>query len=48
LLPGVRDLFQLSVLHTHDLVVAFCVGFGSVLWFEAYKLIMRRRHRPAV
>jgi Ca2+-transporting ATPase len=43
--PGARSLFQLSVLHAPDLLVAFAAGIASVLWFEVYKWVHARTHR---
>jgi P-type Ca2+ transporter type 2C len=40
--PYVRGIFEFSVLHTNDLVVAFALGFMSITWFEALKRIHRR------
>jgi P-type Ca2+ transporter type 2C len=43
--PGARDLFQFSVLHPSDFGVALGAGVLSVVWFEIYKLVMRRRRQ---
>jgi Ca2+-transporting ATPase len=37
--PYVRGIFQLSVLHGSDLLVAFSLGAASITWFELLKLI---------
>ena len=43
--PGVRGLFQLSVIHAEDLVIALLAGTAAVLWFEAYKWVRARMDR---
>ena len=44
-LPFLRTLFHFSTLHPND--IALCVGAGaiSIAWFEALK-VLRRRRRP--
>jgi len=44
--PGTRDLFQFSAMSLGDLAICVAAGAVSVSWFEAYKSIRRRRHRP--
>ena len=41
--PYMRGIFQFSVLHGNDLLVAFSFGAVSITWFEVLKLI-RCRH----
>ena len=43
-LPGARDLFQFAVLHPLDMVIALGAGAVSVMWFEVYKVVQRKRH----
>jgi len=45
--PNVRTIFQFSVLHANDLLVAFVLGFVSITWFEVLKLV-RRGHPTSV
>jgi Ca2+-transporting ATPase len=40
--PDVRAVFQFSILHPDDLLVAFGLGSVSITWFEVLKLIRRR------
>jgi hypothetical protein len=40
--PSVRGVFQFSILHPNDLLVAFGLGSVSITWFEVLKLIRRR------
>ena len=47
-IPALRDLFQFAPLHVVDLALCAGVGVASVLWFEALKLVWRRRGRPPV
>lgn len=44
-IPGVRSVFQFSVLHPNDLMVAFALGTISITWFELLKLIGRARNK---
>jgi len=44
-LPGLRDLFRFAPLHGNDLALCFAAGLSSILWFELFKLIMRRKGR---
>ena len=43
-LPFMQRLFGFSVMHASDLAIGVGAGVLSVLWFEGYKLILRRRH----
>jgi Ca2+-transporting ATPase len=43
--PVLRDLFKFAPLHPLDLWICLVAGGVSVLWFEALKLINRRRGR---
>jgi hypothetical protein len=40
--PYVRSIFEFSVLHPIDLLVAFSLGAASVTWFEILKIRERR------
>ena len=42
-LPGLRDLFRFAPLHANDLALCFAAGLSSILWFELFKLITRRK-----
>jgi Ca2+-transporting ATPase len=42
-MPFARDLFRFSRLHNVDLLICGVAGLLSVLWFEALKIIGRRR-----
>lgn len=44
--PGVRSVFEFSVLRPTDLLLAFGSGCISITWFEALKLIHRRMLHP--
>jgi Ca2+-transporting ATPase len=41
--PFLRSLFHFAPVMPHDLVLCLAGGLISVLWFEAYKVIARRR-----
>ena len=41
--PWLRELFGFSVLHPDDLAICLAAGLASVAWFEALKLVLRRR-----
>ncbi len=43
--PALRDLFKFDFLHPLDLWICLVAGGVSVLWFEALKLVNRRRGR---
>jgi Ca2+-transporting ATPase len=38
-LPGLRELFHFAPLHVDGLLLCFVAAGGSVLWFEAWKLL---------
>lgn len=40
--PLFREVFHLSHLNLIEWVIVFLAGFGSVLWFEIYKVMKRR------
>jgi len=42
-LPELRDLFRFAPLHRDDLALCFAAGLASILWFELFKLVLRRR-----
>ncbi len=42
--PVLRGLFQFARLHFVDLVICLAAGIGSIMWFEALKLINGRRN----
>jgi Ca2+-transporting ATPase len=42
--PTLRSLFRFSVLHPVDLLIMTGAGIASVVWFEVYKAIARRRN----
>jgi Ca2+-transporting ATPase len=41
--PVLRELFRFGELHWIDLGVCLLAGAGSILWFEAFKLIGKRK-----
>jgi P-type Ca2+ transporter type 2C len=41
--PVLRELFRFGKLHWIDLGVCLLAGAGSILWFEAFKLIVKRK-----
>jgi Ca2+-transporting ATPase len=43
-LPGARDLFQFEVLQPLHMLIAIAAGVASVMWFEVYKVVQRKRH----
>ncbi|HYM06417.1 MAG TPA: cation-translocating P-type ATPase [Terriglobales bacterium] len=45
--PGIRMVFQFSVLPAKDLVISFALGSVSITWFEMMKLVRRRRAKPS-
>jgi P-type Ca2+ transporter type 2C len=45
-LPAMRNLFQLSIMHPSDVLIAIGAGFAAIAWFEVYKLVTTRRSRP--
>ncbi len=42
-LPQLRVLFHFSVLSAFDLLIAFASGIASLLWFEGFKAMGKRR-----
>jgi Ca2+-transporting ATPase len=45
--PGLRDLFRFAPLHVLDVVLCVTAGVLSVVWYEAFKLIARRKSTGA-
>jgi Ca2+-transporting ATPase len=45
-LPALRELFRFGELHLLDLGVCLIAGAGSLLWFEAFKVLSRARSLP--
>ncbi len=45
--PLFREAFNLSSLTIRQWVVVFVAGFGSVAWFEIYKIVVNGRQRPS-
>ncbi len=43
--PGIRTVFEFSVLRPMDLLLSFAIGSVSITWFEVLKLVGRRRGR---
>ncbi len=43
LVPGLRSLFQFAPLDALDVLIAAAAGLASVLWFEAFKLVVTHR-----
>ncbi|MFI5295935.1 MAG: cation-translocating P-type ATPase [Thermodesulfovibrionales bacterium] len=41
--PFLRDLFRFSTLHAFDLLVCLVAGAVSILWFEGFKVINKKR-----
>lgn len=41
--PPLQSIFHLSLMHPSDIIVSFIAGFGSIVWFEITKLILRRK-----
>ncbi len=41
--PFLRDLFKFSALHVSDLLVCLVAGAVSILWFEGFKIINKKR-----
>ena len=42
-LPGIRAVFEFSILHPIDWLIAFSLGAVSITWFEVLKLMRRKR-----
>ena len=43
--PGIRTVFEFSVLRPMDLLLSFAIGSVSITWFEVLKLVGRRRDK---
>jgi hypothetical protein len=41
--PGIRAIFEFSILHPIDWLVALSLGALSITWFEVLKLVRRKR-----
>ena len=41
--PFLRNIFHFDMLHAEDLLLSMGAAFVGVLWFEIYKIIMRRK-----
>ncbi len=41
--PFLRELFRFSTLHIVDLAISLTAGIISILWFEGFKVISKRR-----
>lgn len=46
-IPGIRALFEFSILHPIDWLITFSLGAVSITWFEVLKLMRRKRANPA-
>ena len=44
--PALRALFRFAQLHWIDLGICLVAGAGSILWFEAFKVLSPFGHRP--
>jgi P-type Ca2+ transporter type 2C len=44
--PALREVFRFSLLGAADVAMCLAVGGASVLWFEALKVLNRRRNAP--
>ena len=42
-IPFMRELFRFAPIHANDILWVLVAGVGGVLWFEAYKMIVRAR-----
>jgi Ca2+-transporting ATPase len=40
--PFLASLFEFATLHPNDVILCLAIGFASILWFEALKLVQRR------
>ncbi len=40
--PPLRDLFKFEMLHAVDLLICLAAAFGSILWFEVFKVVSSR------
>jgi len=43
--PGLRGLFHFAPMHPLDIAIALGAGLVSIAWFEAAKILLRRRRR---
>ena len=41
-IPSVQDLFQLTPITSFQFWLCFCVAFASVMWFEVYKMDLKK------
>jgi Ca2+-transporting ATPase len=46
--PYLRDLFHFSILHFDDIAISVAAGTISILWFEGFKIMNRRRKDAAL
>jgi len=44
--PFLQQLFRFSLLHPSDVALSIAAGVGSIIWFEALKLVNRDRPVP--
>jgi Ca2+-transporting ATPase len=44
--PFLQQLFRFSMLHFSDVALSIAAGVGSIIWFEALKLVNRDRPVP--
>ncbi|MBF0566922.1 MAG: cation-translocating P-type ATPase, partial [Nitrospirae bacterium] len=42
--PTLRNLFRFGILHGTDLLICLTLGITSILWFEGFKLLAKRRN----
>ncbi|MBI5099340.1 MAG: cation-translocating P-type ATPase [Nitrospirae bacterium] len=42
-IPVLRDMFHFSTLHPIDLAISLAAGVISIIWFEGFKIINRKR-----
>jgi Ca2+-transporting ATPase len=41
--PYVKDLFHFSTLHVIDVAICLISGIISILWFEGFKILKKKR-----
>jgi Ca2+-transporting ATPase len=46
-LPWPRNLLQFSILHASDLAICVLLVMISITWFEARKILLRRKRQPS-
>jgi Ca2+-transporting ATPase len=46
--PFLRALFRFSKLHADDIVISVAAGLFGILWFEAFKLLRRKKSSALV